>query len=172
METIKFEDFRDTIIEGAEGVGKKFMSPEDDWQPFLFLYDGKQPYVVDLASLLGDEKDKDFLADKIIPSLIEKTNAIFVGLVLSAWTLLLDKDEVKKGDALPLPSKDTRRVEKLVIQVMGRDNEELWHAKIIRLPKQLPTLGKWEKVDSTESSGRFVEPIRKALTDNLVRLGL
>jgi hypothetical protein len=163
------KELREAVFGGVKSVQDQFTSPEDDWLPFLFLVNKEEELKV-----IGIDpeclEDKELLTQKVIPGLIKEHKAIAVGILVSGWMFKMNKEEgeeyLKDDNAIPI-SKMPTKTETLMCQLFSEDKEESWNATIIRTENKLPELTKWENLDAT-AQGRFVDPIREALGENLL----
>lgn len=155
----------------VEGVGKSFDKPDDDWLPTVIFrsFDGIQIGGID-PNFFAHPETKDILAKEVLPKLIEKSNATAIAMILSSWMTMRSKED--KDKIIP-PSQDllnpTRR-EVVVLQIISAQKVNTWFAEIFRDKVKPPTLLKWEDLNDGSTGGRFIEPVQKALQQNVARM--
>jgi hypothetical protein len=146
---------------GAKYAQEQFKHEDDDWEPMLLAWnrDG-QLLVTSLGAHMTDDAAKDRLAEEVIPQAIRDQGITALVMVLSAWTAHYTPDEEK----IVRPSEHPNRVEILEVFAMDRFDVVTQLARIRRHQGCGPSLSEWEVIDAKSITGRFVEPIRRALT--------
>lgn len=146
-----------------------FTKPDDDWTPVMFMEckDGSRP-IIPLEPYMGNEAEKEVLANVLMPSLIAHFEAIKVVMVLSCWTAQVASLEELEPIRYVRPSQRENREEVLLLTEYTRDGVSRFSmAPIIRHEDSPPTLGEWGEETAEGSSlgseGRFVTPIIHAL---------
>lgn len=164
-EPITIERFTEVVKDAATSMPTLFEEPDDDWAPVAMILgykEGQEGLGVGVAPIPPAWlEDKDELV-KLLRKAIKEYRAVAIGLVLSAWMLRLEKDEVEHPELdLPRPSESEDREEILTVSILAANEEHFLMAEIKRDNENPPTLGEWETSD--DSSGRFVEPLVDAL---------
>jgi hypothetical protein len=142
-----------------------FTEPDDDWTPVAFLETKAGLTTVPLAPYMGSPREKDILADLLLPTLIRDSQATRVVMILSVWVgTAASQEEMDSPDWLP-PSQQPDRTEKVLLIEYTRDGVgRQSSARIIRHDDSPPTLGEWEEpMGQLRMEGRFVGPIVNAL---------
>jgi hypothetical protein len=137
-------------LQGAEAIQLLFESPDDDWEPMLFLENAKQEVaIVQLGPYFENDTKKHLFLEAILPDLVRKTEVQRLVMVLSAYGLEMDKEQAAEymTNAEPTPRNHPDRFEILIVTEMtaeGVINER--HAFINRDPlkRELPRLGEFQ----------------------------
>jgi hypothetical protein len=120
--------------------------------------------MVDPDFFSSDEK-KDTLAYEVLPSVIKKFDLVALGMVISTWQAVIDKEEREAGHWVR-PSQHPNRREMLLIAAVDAYSDEIYMAEIVRHENAPPTLEKWERTGAGADNvigGRMIDPLRTAL---------
>lgn len=144
-----------------------FTEPDDDWEPVAFLEGEEGRMMIPLGSMMGDEQAKDLLTSLLLPHVIKKTKARSLVMVLSIWQSKRSAKILNEEDKYIPPSQCQDRTEHVMVtEYTAEGVQRKAFAQIHRHEDKPPTLGEWEQMDdATEYSGRFVDPLVKALKE-------
>jgi hypothetical protein len=135
----------------AEAVGSKF-EPDEDWEPMLVVEAPDGVSVCTLEMDLATPKDRDILAQVVVPDLVRSMKGTRFALVTTAWQLKMAAD-AKRGPARIQDHPD--RTECVIIYAFDRDERKRATAEITR-GEGPPKLGAWEQ-QPLENSARFAK---------------
>lgn len=145
------EQFAEWLKATVRDVTRVFTMPDDDYLPVLFGLTHDRVTVVEIDPvLLSSEDGKDSLAFGILPYELRRIQATGFGLVMSATI---------RSNSMP---DDLREV--VTVHIGSKDKSYIYVAPILRSELTPPTIGEWETLASGETWGRFVDPLREALT--------
>lgn len=151
-----------SLRESSEVVATRFTAPDDDWEQVALIEGGRGPRVVMLR--WSDVAEKELAVDALL-ALAAAELATHVGFVLSSWKVIVkDWTEVDKIVRRGGVAKDERRVECLIVHVLGKRDTAYWEADIVRDETLPPKLGPWHHFPDARAETRF-DRIREVLRD-------
>lgn len=165
---LEFAAFRDRTLQMVRDLANTFSSPDEDWQPVLFLQCDEQFYVMALSSIFQTRESK-LVLPVVLEQVFKQYKPVLAGLVLSAWYSQVSASDPLAGltaemTAIYGVSADPLRKEMVLVDFAGKDGKsEVWSAEIKRSPDTPPTLEPWMKW--TEGvGGRFGNALKKAFS--------
>ena len=173
MEGARPLDFFEFVALSVEGMAKAvFTQPDDDWVPMLFFLgtkDGEEfMSMAPLDHFMTDDKSKDMLAYGVLPRLLKEFQVKVAVLLINGWTASDPPGGYLNhgvGEWIR-PSQRPDRKEMLLLSEYTREGVmRQASALIVRHESAPPTLEPWKDIDAKSMSGRFVEPIVKAMRE-------
>lgn len=163
MKNVKFEEFRDHVLESVRSMGGT-LKPDEDWAPVLFMLG---PNGIDFALLVFDRDTKDAVPAGIA-ALFKKHKPTLAALVMTCWVRHIKMTDPLAETILEMCSalgirNDPQRAEQVQLHVASDHESELWCADITRSNSH-PALSKWENV-SVRPEGRFANVLGKAFEE-------
>lgn len=163
-----FEVFRHTIQTIVVEIGNSFTEPEDDWHHVLIneSEEGNEIMMLDGRLFQTTDLKKTLVYRFLVPHLRER-GAYRYALVNSAWMLTGSPEELSEILQDHEYIRDNpKRIEAVVIQVVDREQNEMWMAEIKRYKDKPPELGEWNKADKGTLTGLMVDPLIEALRED------
>lgn len=150
------------LKDSVESIRKDFTKPDDDWSGVMFFWVEDGPTSL-MPMMFRDEDEKEFVASIAIPTLIRQLKPWLVGQVHSAWTALVETEDLESS---PPPSEHPNREESLILIMVTVEQQQMWSAKIIRHDDKPPTLDPWRLWGQDESTeGRFITPVIETMKE-------
>lgn len=149
----------------------KFLPPEDDWLPVLFLIKDQNTALVGLPP--ANTESEKILTAVIIRTTIRKTNPDAVCYLSTAWKGSMDAnrfmdqesfDEAYSKGWIPRPSQDPDKEEIVILVMMNRQKETGCIMGFVERRKNLhPLIKRWEELGgkNTGIGGRFGDAIEQ-----------
>lgn len=145
-----------------------FTEPDDDWAPIAFVEDKDgDRMTLPLGEWMGDDRMKDVLTNLILPGAIKHVKAQKVVMILSIWQSETSAQLLRDTDEYIPPSECDDRTEHVMVTEYTREGvTRQAFAQIQRHEESPPTLDEWRELpDAAGYTGRFIEPIVKALKE-------
>lgn len=158
--------FDSTAVIAANMPKELFTEPDDDWAPIAFV-EGEETVTFPMGEFMGDDRAKDILAHLLLPGLIKHSKAKTLVMIMSIWQSETSVKSLAKGGTYIPPSQCDDRTEHVMISEYTAEGvKRQAFAQIQRHEGKPPTLGEWQQMnEATGYSGRFVEPLIKALKE-------
>lgn len=156
----------DTVAVIAQSMPKElFTQPDDDWTPIAFLQGKDEQVTFPLGEFMEDDRSKDILAHLILPGAIKHLKATSMVTVMSIWQSKTSAESLAT-EYIPPSQCEDRTEHVMITEYTAEGVQRQAFAQILRHEDKPPTLDEWQQMDDAIGfSGRFVEPIVKALKE-------
>jgi hypothetical protein len=143
----------------------QFTKPDDDWLPVAFSDNGTgEQAIFPMHEHMGDENEKNLLANVILPAFIKGTRARTLVVVLSVWSAeVASPEELEPIRYVPASQRENREERLLIMEYTAEGIQRQAWARIIRHEDRPPELDEWEEMEAKSYGGRFVDPVVDAL---------
>lgn len=153
----------------ASRIPESFTKPDDDWTPVMFMQTDESDdlSIIPLEPYMGNDREKDILAEVLMPAAIKHLKATKVVMVLSVWAAeVASPEELEPIRYVPPSQRDNRREMVMIVEYTSDGVTRTASAEIERHEGAPPTLGDWDDMDGAKlGDGRMITPIVKALKE-------